>query len=352
VSPRARVAAVAGGLVLVVGVAAVAALGVGGGGDGTAAAPDRTGPATTVTVTRQTLVDTITVVGTVNFGGALPLTSAATGTLTWLPDVGTIVARGETVFRVDDEPVVLLYGTLPMYRDLTEGLRGNDIRQLETNLAELGFSLSVDDLYSAETARVVREWQRRLGRTPTGVVAKTDVVYASGPIRVAQRLLRPGATATGDVLSYTGTTRVITATATTAEVGWATAGTAVTVVLPGGQSVAGRVSSAVPVQAAGEGPPGLAATVMVTVAVEDQAALGESADGAPVQVRHVAAERADVLVVPVAALLALAEGGYGLEVVEPSGVRIVPVQVGLFADGKVEVNGPGIEVGTRVGMPS
>jgi hypothetical protein len=56
-----------------------------------------------------------------------------------------------------------------------------------------------------------------------------------------------------------------------------------------------------------------------------------------------------VLAVPVAALLALAGGGYGLEVVEPSGHHVlVPVRTGVVAGGEVEVNGAGIAAGARV----
>jgi hypothetical protein len=55
--------------------------------------------------------------------------------------------------------------------------------------------------------------------------------------------------------------------------------------------------------------------------------------------------------VPVSALLALAEGGYGLEVVRDDGTtKIVRVDTGLFADGKVEVRGAGIGEGTVVGV--
>jgi multidrug efflux system membrane fusion protein len=59
-----------------------------------------------------------------------------------------------------------------------------------------------------------------------------------------------------------------------------------------------------------------------------------------------------VLTVPVAALLALSEGGYGVQVVEGTGTRIVAVETGLFADGRVEISGSGIAAGTNVGVPS
>ena len=46
---------------------------------------------------------------------------------------------------------------------------------------------------------------------------------------------------------------------------------------------------------------------------------------------------------------ALSGGGYGLEVVEPSGVhQLVGVTAGLFASGQVQVSGAGVAAGTRV----
>ena len=62
--------------------------------------------------------------------------------------------------------------------------------------------------------------------------------------------------------------------------------------------------------------------------------------------------RADVLAVPVQALVALAEGGYGLEVVDGSSTRYLPVRTGLFAAGRVEVAGEGLREGLTVGMPA
>lgn len=56
-----------------------------------------------------------------------------------------------------------------------------------------------------------------------------------------------------------------------------------------------------------------------------------------------------VLAVPVTALLALAGGGYGVDVVTgPGRDRLVGVTTGVFAGGRVQVSGPGIAAGTRV----
>jgi hypothetical protein len=60
------------------------------------------------------------------------------------------------------------------------------------------------------------------------------------------------------------------------------------------------------------------------------------------------------LVVPVTALLALAEGGYAVEVAEGHVHRLVAVTLGLFdnADGLVQVSGAGLSAGERVVVPS
>jgi multidrug efflux pump subunit AcrA (membrane-fusion protein) len=72
--------------------------------------------------------------------------------------------------------------------------------------------------------------------------------------------------------------------------------------------------------------------------------------GAPVDVIVAIDRRKDVLTVPVNALLAVAEGGFGLEVVDDDGTtEVVPVRTGLFGDGRVEVKGKGIAEGTVVG---
>jgi hypothetical protein len=88
----------------------------------------------------------------------------------------------------------------------------------------------------------------------------------------------------------------------------------------------------------------------VTVTIANQKALG-SLDGAPVDIDFVSSKRKDVLAVPVVALLALPQGGFGVEAVQAAKTRIVPVRVGMFAAGQVEVSGNGIAEGVRVGVP-
>ncbi|XIE78873.1 hypothetical protein AB6O49_13915 [Streptomyces sp. SBR177] len=85
----------------------------------------------------------------------------------------------------------------------------------------------------------------------------------------------------------------------------------------------------------------------MTVTIEDQRALGRL-EGGPVTVTYVGRERRNVLAVPVSALVALAEGGHGLETADGT---FVAVRTGLFADGDVEVSGPAVREGLEVRIP-
>ncbi|MFB6837054.1 peptidoglycan-binding protein [Streptomyces sp. NPDC056361] len=408
---RSRTVLLATALVTTTAVATVAALGLGGGETPTAAPPRAD---STVTVTRATLVERTKVEGTLGYGSDTPLPVKATGTVTWLPEAGATAERGDTLLRVDDRPVVLLYGALPMYRELgttpatttpdagspappapggTKGngkgtgkggtdtgattagttgattanpspvsatttaptttapppLRGMDVLQFESNLSALGYTgFTVDEEFTSATERAVKRWQKALGVPETGRIGLGDVVYASGRIRLGRTGVRLGAAAGDDALTYTGTTRKVVVAASAQEASWAVRGTPVTVGLPDGSPVKGEVASVGGQATAPEGSTGGAPpTVPVTVTVPDQRALGRLESG-PVSVEYAGRRRENVLTVPVAALVALAEGGHGLETADG---RFVTARTGLFADGMVEVSGPALHEGMKVRIP-
>ncbi|MFI6942540.1 peptidoglycan-binding protein [Streptomyces sp. NPDC050418] len=387
------------GVVLVATVSGVGALGLGSdGSEGEAAAQQRAGR--TVAVARTTLTDQAELAGNLGHGPEVPFLVKAAGTVTWLPGTGAEVKRGQAVLRVDDKPVVLMYGALPVYRELgvtppreprgtdtggagtggkgtggteaggTTGtpttprtsapMRGMDVKQFETNLAALGYTgFTVDDTYSELTARAVKQWQEDLGLPRTGRVGVGDILYAPGAVRISGSAVRVGAEAAGTPLSHTSTKRMVTVSASAAETGWARRGTEVDVELPDGRTVRGEVGAvgkdATAPDGGGETSGGAeedggksAAEVSVTITFAAQKKLGRLQSG-PVTVRHVVKERENVLAVPVAALVALAEGGHGLELAD--GDRFVAVETGLFADGKVEVSGPGVREGLKVRIP-
>jgi multidrug efflux system membrane fusion protein len=337
---RARTWVAAGSAVAVA--AAVAALAIWRPTAG-APAPERL-PVSTATITRETLVDIVTVNGKLAYGPPATAESRLSGTLTALAPIGSTVQRGRELFRVDDTPVLLFYGSVPAYRALSaeQPLRGKDVRQFEQNLRALGYTgFTVDDQYTAQTAAAVRRWQKDLGVPETGVVELGRVFYATGPIRIAEHKLTPGQVATGAVLSYTGTTRLVSAQVPVRNEDLAKVSTKVSVALADGKEIAGTIQAVrTPDEQGGQEP-----MLEAVVAIEPTAA----ADG-QVKVRLTAERRDNVLAVPVGALLALAEGGYGLQILDGEGSRIVAVTTGLFADGKVEVEGPDIREGQAVGM--
>jgi hypothetical protein len=90
------------------------------------------------------------------------------------------------------------------------------------------------------------------------------------------------------------------------------------------------------------------ASTVLTVTPTDPAATGP-ADGESVQVALTVESVRHVLAVPIAALVALAGGGYGLEIMRPGGQhQLVGVHTGVFAGGDVQVTGHGLAPGTRV----
>jgi multidrug efflux system membrane fusion protein len=179
------------------------------------------------------------------------------------------------------------------------------------------------------------------------------VVYAGGPVRVDTLTASVGGAAQPgqEVLTYTSNARVVTVELDVSDQRLARKGAAVTVTMPDDKTAPGKISKVETVIKPAQGNDPAATKIEVTVALGDQKAAA-GFDGATVDVSFTASQRKKVLTVPVAALLALAEGGYGVQVVEGASTRIVAVETGLFASGRVEVTGDGLTEGMTVGVPS
>jgi multidrug efflux system membrane fusion protein len=324
------------------------------------AEPDRAAPRT-VEATIEDLVEFEDLKGDLGFGTAVPLRyvkaeSAGAADdegqllVTWLAPVGSTVDRGQAVFRVDDQAVALLFGPLPVYRRLAVGVRGADVRQLEDNLRAMRLGGgTADETFTDATATAVKRWQRKLGLAETGVIEPGRVLCAAGAIRVATHTLRVGDSADGEVLRYTSTTRVVTAPLSTKQQRLAVPQTRVMVTLPNGGTVDGVVDR-VTAAPAGEGQgAGAEPTAEATVTIADQTAVAPHQG--PAKVRFVVQERKQVLTVPVVALVALAEGGYGVQVADGTGTSYIAVETGLFANGRVEIRSGALAAGTRVVVP-
>jgi hypothetical protein len=205
----------------------------------------------------------------------------------------------------------------------------------------------------------VKRWQHDLGRPQAGSIGVADVVFAAGPVRVAQTMADVGDEASTDALSVSGLVRTVTARAAAGNLTWATPGVRVQVALSNGKTVSGTVEHVGTTPAAGSDQDGgsaagngSASAVPITISVADQHALAEVTGEAAVTVTYVARVRRNVLVVPVEALVALSGGGYGLELVQGATSHYVAVTPGMFTDALVEVSGDQVTEGTVVRMPS
>ncbi|AXB45469.1 peptidoglycan-binding protein [Amycolatopsis albispora] len=346
-------AALAGVAVLGTGATVVVArVAAGSDGDG----PPPAEPVRTAEVTRADLAQQETMDGTLGYGSEREVAGRKPGTITWLPAPGDVVDRGAPVYKVDDKPVPLFYGALPFYRELGEGAgHGPDVKVLEENLRDLGFGGfgKPDEKFTAATATAVRKWQKSLELEETGRVAPVDVVVDTGALRVGTVSAKLGGEGTGPLLKATGTERVVTMEVEVAKQGLLKVGDKVDLTIAGGKQAKGTVSavgSEVETDSGSgeEAPPGQEEEpkVAVTVKLDDPNVAGF--DSAPVEVVVTTGQREGVLVVPVGALLALAEGGYAVEVVDGAQRRLVAVDPGLFAGGRVEVTGEGLTEGTKV----
>jgi hypothetical protein len=306
----------------------------------------------TATVEQRDLATTEEYDGSIGHGDAESLPGASAGTLTDAPATGATIGFGEVLFEVDGQPVVLLRGDVPAYRRLaySEG-GGEDVRQLEQHLTDGGFGddgLVVDTEWTGDTTEAVQRWQDSLGLEQTGEVELGRVVFWPEPLRVDSVSADLGTQVQGSVLAVTGTDEVVTISVDADGRAQFEVDQVVDVELADGRVVEGTVTHVGELSSSGDGSDlgggdgGDSSTATITIVIEgvDDAATG----GSSVTVRRTLRTADDVLAVPVAALLALSEGGYAVEVVDGTAddgtpaTRLVGVETGLFADGWVEVD--------------
>lgn len=368
-----RRAAVAAAAALLAAGALVLLLGGFGGGSGDGATNGASSAGSTGTVQRRTLAEHLTATGTIGYAGETTVLARLSGTVTALPAVGDVVHRGERLYALAGEPVLLMYGAVPAYRTLAEGVtEGKDVEELERNLAALGYEPgTVDEAFTYVTAEAVRAWQEAHGLETTGEVELGRVAFLPGPQRVTaleatlgEALGGGGGGGTGKseaeegeaeppsvpILSTSSTRRVVGVELEADQQSIAHRGQKVKVVLPGGGEVPGEVRRLAAVEApAGEGgageeaEPGIEATVSVTGKRQIPAL-----DGATVNVLFTQRVRKDVLSVPLTALIAIGGGRFAVEVEEGGGRRALVVTPGLAAAGYVEVRGKGLRAGMTV----
>jgi peptidoglycan hydrolase-like protein with peptidoglycan-binding domain len=442
-------------LALCMAVAVVVALVLGSGSSSPKAAANADTSSGDTTVQRRDLVETDTESGTLSYAGSRMVYDRLSGTITWLPHVGEVIKPGQTLFKVNGQPVILLDGMAPAYRDLTPSdSAGEDILELNRNLVALGFNpdgIVVDNTWQAATTAGIKAFQASLGESQTGSLSLGRVAFLPGAQQVSTVQGTLGASSASDqtpssapefvslekpaaprpqkshpkktkleqleqlvaqlkaeiahmragnshpnkrpsssspahnnspsshdsgnpnnsnqkpsgsnnngggggagtpILETTSTRLTVTVDLDASKQSEAKVGEPVTVEMPSGSTVNGRIAAVSSVaQSSGNGGgngngSSSGSTIPVTIALSGRQS-GAGLDKASVSVNFSQAKASNVLSVPVTALLAIGGGRYAVQEAGASH-KLIPVSTGLFAAGYVQISGAGIHPGLKV----
>jgi hypothetical protein len=349
----------------------------------------------TTTVVRTDLTTTATYTATVGFDALQTVSGTGSGVITRLPAAGSVIKRGQPIYWVNDQPVVIFYGTTPLFRTLrvpdptaaqvslqsaqaallaaqqalstaekqkplnqvtvaqdsaavaqaqntvntdqaalnqaSTPPTGQDVALVAANLAALG------DLPESEAD--TSTWTEALSQA-VGDFQRAAGMTETGTLSPGQVVVVPGPSRVGAVTAHVGdpaSSPVLSLTGTAKMITFTGSGDlhpgqTLTVSTAAGAPQSGRIVTVAPA----------GSKLQVQAQADNPGAMPASGS---LSVTVVTASRPGVLAVPVEALLALANGGYALQT--PAG-HLLPVSIGLISNDQVEVSGLGVHVGLRV----
>jgi peptidoglycan hydrolase-like protein with peptidoglycan-binding domain len=280
-------------------------------------------------------------------------------TVTAVPVAGTVIERGEAMFALDGRATVLLLGEAPLYRALREGDEGSDVAELQANLVALAVGgtpgLRTDGTFDSATTAAVKRWQAANRLEATGVVRLGDVVVLPAAARVtAVQVAIGGAVQPGNpMLDVASVDEVVKLEVDPALASRVHVDDPIRFSAPDGGDIAGTiVSVSAPVlsdEGSGDGPPGRL-VLQVVAAADDPSAIA-ALDAAVLQSAVTTGTAEDVLAVPVAALVVLGDGAFGVEVASGGSTHFVRVTPGIYDRTMVEIDADGLAEGDQVVVP-
>lgn len=321
----------------------------------TAPARNAVVPTDTVEVTRRDLSEEVTLTGTLSHGEARPLPIEVDGLVTSTRAQDDIVEPGDELLRVDDRPVTLAEGSVPLYRELRRvgrfeideandklGLQeGEDVAQLQRFLLSKGFDdeerLDADGIFGITTERAVKAWQKDVGLAATGRVDRSQLVFVDGPRRIDSS---PEVGMRFDHVSVGEVEPTIRFNVSNRQRPFFAEGTQVSI-----ESDAGEAAGVVTSLKRATGPDG---STQHEVVVEFVSSAPSDVETADVVSTRVLAE--NVTTIPVRALVALAEGGWAVQIETETGLELTAVELGKIVDGVAEIGG--LDEGDTVVVPT
>lgn len=314
--------------------------------------PDTVFEPATATVTRRDVVETVSWDGVLAYAGSSELahrTSDPSGLLTAVAPAASVVEPGSALYWVNDEPVILLQGSVGLWRTLDQAVEGPDVEALETALVAMGYdsdqTVTIDSSFTSYTAAMVERFQDAVGQPVTGVIELGSVVMRPAPVRIGEHLLTVGASATDGVavMAISASAREATISVDPATRGHISPGENVDIRLPDRTTVAGTVTTISPTVDADTGS-------YSTVVLADGDG-GYASDQLQVTVLKSLTIADDALTVPPDALVALEGGRYQVRTLVEGEMIAVDVAVLGKADRAVAITGEGLTDGTIVLTP-
>ena len=267
---------------------------------------------------------------------------------------------------------LLMFGNTPAWRDMKEGMPpGEDVHQLKLNLIALGYgtikTLGSDWNFNPATTAAITKLQADMNLILSGEILLGEVVFTPGTslVKSSSTLKSVGdkmnvgtelfyltpiekvetkIESDGSVKIQRESLQAVEIQVDVSDRGLVNEGSKVEIELPDESLVEGTVREVATLAVVPqEGDPFLE----VLIAVEGTTEYFEWT-GATVTINVTKELASGVLASPVNGLLALLSGGYALEIVTATGTNLIPVETGIYADGWVEVSGPGLQPGTEI----
>ena len=272
---------------------------------------------------------------------------------------------------------ILMYGPFPAWREFRLGMtRGEDVRYLEENLTALGFNTNqkfqIDQVFDEKTEEAIRRMQESYGLIVNGTLEPGDIVFAPGKSMVEHISPEdaPGKHITSSeiVISITPMEKTDTSIGrsglTTSSLSLQRVetqllvsdqdliqtGSEVQIELPDETVVTGMITKIGKVAVVPTGNQAEDPFLEVSIAITDSKDIIKWT-GAPVIVSVTKTFAKNVIAAPVSALLALLDGGYALEIKKQDSTILIPVETGIYSDGWVEIDGPGLTDGLEIVIP-
>ncbi|MET8415198.1 peptidoglycan-binding domain-containing protein [Streptomyces sp. NPDC005134] len=152
----------------------------------------------TAPVERRVLKESVIVRGQVLAAQSVTVSPSGGGpegtksVVTKLPvKVGEKVKAGRVVAEVSGRPVFVLKGALPVYRDLKPGAKGDDVRQLQVALADVGFGSGTDASgeFSSGTQAALAAYYGSIGYDPRPV-SENGAAQVQSAVKAVTRATR------------------------------------------------------------------------------------------------------------------------------------------------------------------